>query len=77
MAADRAKVCLQKKAFAPYALPSETLDRQFYVKVYSGNNLTDQPEFREVQQRPMKLSSLLATRDNICLLYTSPSPRDS
>jgi hypothetical protein len=65
MAADRAKVCLQKKAFAPYALPSETLDRQFYVKVYSGNNLTDQPEFREVQQRPMKLSSLLATRDNM------------
>ena len=65
MAADRAKVCLQKKAFAPYALPSETLDRQFYVKVYSGNNLTDQPEFREVQQRSMKLSSLLATRDDM------------
>lgn len=64
MASDRAGVCLRKKAFAPYVLSSDTLARQVYVKVYDGNNVTDQPEFREVEQRPMKLSNLLETRDD-------------
>ena len=51
----------KRAACVPYALRQGTLALRFNVKVYTGDNATDHPEFAEAHQVPMQLSALMTS----------------
>ena len=53
---------------------TELLEKQKIM--YARLSLSDDPQAKKMKEEIMKSASMMGLPSNVCLLYTSPSPRD-